>query len=100
VRSACRALSNLHGILRDDNVESEHLCKLLNEVRLSEFNVEQLIEEMQIECREWLSGRRAFKEAIDVLLDRAGCPDERLFLPQVIHQDGNHSCERGVITSA
>ena len=93
-RSVGRALSDLHGILRDDNVESEHLCKLPDEVRLPEFNVEQLIEEMQIECREWLSGRRASEEAIDALLDRASCPDERLFLPQVIHQDGNHSCER------
>jgi len=35
---------------------------------------------MQIECHEWLSGRRASEEAIDALLDRAGCPDERLFL--------------------
>ena len=94
MRSDGRALSDLHGILRDDNMESEHLCKLLDEVRLSEFHVEQLIEEMQIECREWLPGRRASEEAIDVLLDRAGCPDECLFLPQVIHQDGNHSCER------
>jgi len=32
LRSDGRALSDLHGILRDDNMESEHLCKLLDEV--------------------------------------------------------------------
>lgn len=37
-RSTRHTLSNLHGILRDDNAQSEHLCKILYEVRLPTVN--------------------------------------------------------------
>jgi len=80
-RSARRALRDLDGILGDDHAEAEHLCQILDEVRLPVLRVLQLIEEMKIACREWLARRRASEEAIDALLDRAGGPHACLFLP-------------------
>lgn len=80
VVSAGPAITNINGVRRDDDVESERLLKIVDEVGLPSSDLLQPIEAMEIGRLEWPSRRSSPEEIIHALLNPGSGPHHCLFL--------------------